>query len=82
MAALDTVRMREGENLSLMLSSFVVREEMAGFTEDASLCILMRRLSFKYHLKDLKAPTDTEESFFFAAHGVEELESERVSLSP
>jgi hypothetical protein len=37
MAELATSRTREGENLSLGLSSFVVREKMAEFTEHASL---------------------------------------------
>jgi hypothetical protein len=68
MAELATARTSEGENLSLGISSFVVREKMAAFTEHASLCILkqdvlnfpgvddpreMRRPSFKYHLKYL-----------------------------
>jgi hypothetical protein len=44
MAELATARTREGENLSLGLSSFVILENIAAFTEDASLCILKQDL--------------------------------------
>jgi len=42
MAALATARTRDGENLGSASCSFVARDKVAGCTENASLCILMR----------------------------------------